>query len=197
MTDPTTEDEAYPFDVPCPICKSDNTTALQRPLDIPNFPNHYLFTFKCNDCQFRHNDFFSIDPQDPKRLSYVAKGKEDWTTKIVRSGSATINVPLLGALIEPGPSSEGRITNIEGIIRDIREKVVFLAQNSDTLEERENAANMLVTIDRLLAQFGEIEVIIDDPMGNSLILPFDPSKLHERKLTEEEVSKLQTGYFTL
>ncbi len=193
------EDEFKDFHVemPCPICKSDKTEAIQRPLDIPNFPDHVMFNFKCLNCNFKHNDFFCLGNNEPLRHKYVAEGKDDWRTKVIRSSSATIRVPTFGASIEPGPASEGRITNIEGLILDIKQKVEFLKANNEDDNTLANANNILATIDSILAEFGRVVIIIDDPLGNSLILPEDETKLEKRPLTPEETSELKTGFFEI
>ncbi len=190
-----TEPEQYPMELPCPMCSSENTDAMQQAMDIPNFPGHFLFTFKCNDCKFRHSDFFSVEHRTPLHYSYEAEGKNGWTTKIIRSSSGTISVPSINAKIEPGPGSEGRITNIEGVLIDIREKIRFLVRNADDDESRAKASETVLIIDDLIRGFGKILVIVEDPYGNSLILPNDESKLVQRKLSQEEAEKLKTGYF--
>ncbi|MBP3800305.1 MAG: hypothetical protein ILA19_04935, partial [Bacilli bacterium] len=39
--------------------------------------------------------------------------KETLSVRVVRSQSATVTIPEIGVKVEPGPKSEGYVTNVE------------------------------------------------------------------------------------
>ena len=180
--------------VQCPVCESENTKITQKIMDIPHFSQIWLFNLTCPDCRYKHNDFLILDIKEPTRLIYHAENKEDYTTKIVRAANGTISIPQIGAMIEPGPSADGFINNIEGIIRDIQDKAIFLKKNAETEEEIEKINEYIELLNSYIDRNLPIDIVIEDPFGNSTIIPFDPAKLETFKLSPEEAGKLKTGY---
>ena len=178
----------------CPICNSNNTKVTQKMMNIPHFPHLWFFNLTCSDCHFKHNDFINLSFKDPVKYIYHAENKEDYTTKIVRAANGTISVPQIGVLIEPGPNAEGFINNIEGILQDIRGKTLFLLGDAKSEDEKESIRNYIELLDSYIEKNLPIDIIIEDPFGNSSIIPSDPNKLEVIELTQEEAEKLKTGF---
>ncbi len=179
---------------PCPVCRSENTTVTQKIVDLPHFPQLWLFNLVCNECKFKHNDFLNLSVQEPMKYIYHAENKEDYTTKIVRAANGTISFPQIGAIIEPGPSANGYISNIEGILRDIQEKAQHLLKDATNKDEIERIEDYIKLLDEYINQNHPIDIVVEDPFGNSSIIPFDSEKLEVIALTQEEVEKLKTGF---
>ena len=180
--------------IPCPVCKGRDTETFQQILDIMYFPNHYNFVFTCNNCGLKHNDFFAINQSKPMRHTYVAEGKEDWRTKVVQSSSGTLEMPQFGVRMEPGPKSQGRITNIEGILKTAIQITGFFTKEGEE-EKTSNSARALVkSMEQLVEEWGKIEIILEDPLGNSTIKPENEAKLFVEELTEGEVAMLKSPY---
>ena len=191
----TSEESDLEFEsVPCPVCESEKTKITQKIMDIPHFPQMWLINLTCFDCQYKHNDFLNLDVKDPIRLVYHAKNKEDYTTKIIRAANGTISFPQIGAMIEPGPSADGFINNIEGILQDIKSKAKFLLNNSTSDEERLKISEYIDSLDNYIDNNLPIDIVIEDPFGNSSIIPNNPANLETTKLTVEEAEKLKTGF---
>ena len=163
-------------------------------MDIPHFPQMWFINLTCFDCQYKHNDFLNLDVKDPVRHIYHAKNKEDYTTKIIRAANGTISFPQIGAMIEPGPSADGFINNIEGILQDIKDKAKFLLNNSTSEEEKEKIDEYIKLVDDYIDNNLPIDIVIEDPFGNSSIIPNNPANLETTKLTLEEAEKLKTGF---
>lgn len=180
--------------VKCPVCNSNDTKITQKIIDIPHFPNLWLFTFLCNNCHYKHNDFINLNVNEPTRYIYHAENKDDYTTKIVRSANGTIRIPKIGAIIEPGPNAEGFINNIEGILREIQGKAKFLLQDARTEIEKKKIEDYIKKIDEIIEKNLPIDIIVEDPFGNSSIIPFDKRKLEKIEITEEESQKLKTSF---
>jgi zinc finger protein len=191
----TTEDLSFEtITTPCPVCNSDNTKVTQKIVDLPHFPQLWLFNLLCNDCNYKHNDFLNLSVNEPTKHIYHAENKDDYTTKIIRAANGTLRFPQIGAIIEPGPSANGFINNIEGILRDIQEKAKYLLRDATDKEEIERIEDYIKLLDEYIEQNHPIDIVIEDPFGNSSIIPFDSDKLETIILTEEEAEKLKTGF---
>ncbi len=191
----TSEESELEFEaVACPVCESENTKITHKIMEIPHFPQLWFINLTCFDCQYKHNDFLNLDIKDPVRLVYHAQNKEDYTTKIIRAANGTISFPQIGAMIEPGPSADGFINNIEGILQDIKDKAKFLLNNSTSDEERVKISEYIDLLDDYIKNNLPIDIVIEDPYGNSSILPNNPANLETTKLTPEEAEKLKTGF---
>ena len=191
----TSEESEMEFEaVACPVCESENTKITQKIMDIPHFPQLWFINLTCFDCQYKHNDFLNLDIKDPVRHVYHAQNKEDYTTKIVRAANGTISFPQIGAMIEPGPSADGFINNIEGILQDIKDKAIFLLNNSTSEEEKIKISEYVDLLNEYIDNNLPIDIVIEDPFGNSSIIPNNPENLETTKLTPKEAEKLKTGF---
>jgi len=179
---------------PCPVCESNNTKVIQKIMDIPHFPQMWFFNLTCLDCHYKVNDFINLSVKDPMRYIYHAENEQDYTTKIIRAANGTIRFPQIEAMIEPGPNADGFIKNIEGILRDIQGKVRFLLNDAENQDERIKIINYINMIDGYIDKNKPIDIVVEDPFGNSSIIPADESKLETIQLSEEEAEKLKTGF---
>jgi len=193
MNNVSTEDLDSEMKVICPVCKSKSTKVVQKILEFPHFPQLWFYNLSCADCHFKYNDFINLAINDPIRYTYLAENKDDYTSKIVRSSNGTIRFPTIGAILEPGPKADGFITNIEGMLRDFQGKAEFLLRNATTKEEINRINEFIKTIDEYINNNLPIEIVIEDPFGNSSLIPFSQSKLKKQLLSQEEAEKLKTG----
>jgi len=182
------------LEVKCPACESENTKVTQKIMDIPHFPQMWFFNLSCLDCHYKHNDFINLSIKEPVKYIYHLENKEDYTTKVIRSSNGTISFPQIEAMIEPGPSADGFINNIEGILRDFQGKVRFLLKDASTEDEIQRIREYDELLDNYIENCLPIDIVIEDPFGNSSIIPADPSKLETIHLTQEEAEKLKIGY---
>ena len=163
-------------------------------LDLPYFGDALQTTVLCPDCGFRHADVLLTKEGAPTRHTFRVGGAKDLRARVVRSSSATVRVPEVGAVMEPGPRSEAFISNAEGVLHRFRDIFGFLARNANTAPRRQAAKKSL---DRLAAMIGGKEpftIILEDPFGNSAILHEDALA---EPLSDKEVRRLKTGVFTL
>jgi len=106
---------------------------------------------------------------EPVRYVYRTATQDDLAVRVVRSMSASIEIPELGVRIDPGPTCQGFVSNIEGVLDRIVQAVGSAIMDGDA-EERENARLLLEKIARV--KCGELPVtfILEDPSGNSAIV---------------------------
>ncbi len=186
--------ENYSLEVSCPVCQSKNTSTTQQIIDIPHFPDLWLYSLICNDCKYKHNDIINLASKDPSRYIYHAENKDDYTTKIIRGSNGTIRFPQIGAMIEPGPNADGFINNIEGVLREIQGKAKFLLNDAETDEDVQKIIDYVNLLEEYIELNLPIDIIIEDPFGNSSLVPFDPEKLEVIVLSQEEADKLKTSF---
>ncbi len=181
----------------CPVCGREGLELKEVPYDVPGFGKMLFIVMNCPACGFKHRDILSLEFHEPTRYEFRVEGPEDLKVRVIRSSSATIRIPELGILVEPGPMAEAFISNVEGILERAERVVSMMARFSDDPEERARASEVLARIWEAREGRVKFTVIIDDPFGNSLIAPPDKSRVKVRRLTEEELRELKPGPFMI
>lgn len=171
----------------CPLCGKELLTNWV-PDDIPFFGEVMHITSQC-DCGFRYSDTLILAQREPVRYEIKIENMDDLDARVVRSTSGTIRIPELCIDIEPGPASESFISNIEGVFDRVKEILNTVVRWNE--EEKVDRANeLLARLDKIMNGEEVVNVIIEDPMGNSAIVS---EKARSRTLTQQEVSRLKTG----
>lgn len=100
----------------CPSCNKRTLRVTNIVISIPYFGDVIDFAISCNSCGYKRSDIMPVDMKEPTRYSLNVESPHDVNTRIIKSSTCTIRIPELGILIEPGPLSEGYISNIEGLL---------------------------------------------------------------------------------
>ncbi len=153
----------------CPVCGKKTLTLSEADTEVPYFGKLFIFGMSCSDCGFHKSDVEMAENKGPMKVTFEATSKEDLSVRVVKSSEATVKLGTIGS-IEPGPSSEGYVTNIEGLINRIKEQVEHLRDAAEDDDERHKAKNVLKRIMRVLWGEDPLKVTIDDPTGNSAII---------------------------
>jgi len=154
---------------PCPVCKNKTLTLSETESEVPFFGKMFLFSMSCESCRYHKADIEAAEQKEPCRFTFEVNGKNDLSVRVVKSSEAVIKIPHVGS-IEPGPSSEGYITNIEGVLTKIKEQVEFIRDSEEDEELKKKAKNLLKKIQNILWGEEKIKIIIEDPTGNSAII---------------------------
>jgi len=177
---------------PCPIC----TQALAFRFDtkeIPFFGDIMLVSANCS-CGFRYADTITLNERDPARYE-MSFGSEDFTTRVIRSTSGTVQIPELGVIVEPGSGSEAFISNVEGVLCRVEEVIQMATKWSCNDQEKfERGNRLLELIDAVRRGEQKMTLIIDDPFGNSVIVS---PQARRRALSTSEADGLKTGMVTV
>ncbi|AMK14838.1 ZPR1 zinc finger domain-containing protein [Methanobrevibacter olleyae] len=177
--------------IDCPVCGGKNTaTYTTQTHEIAYFGEIVESTIQCEKCGFRHNDILATEQKDPAKHSLTITEKS-LDSRIVRSQSATVSLPEIGIKVEPGPKSEGYISNVEGVLLRFiatTERAMNIFQ--DDLSQ-ENGKKVLNDLNKVLN--GELEtlLLIEDPFGQSKIMDIHAKT---EPLTDEELKHLKTGF---
>jgi zinc finger protein len=153
---------------PCPCCNTD-IEYLYKTENIPFFSDILIISAVCPSCGYKYVDTQLLKQGEPARYTVAIEAAEDLAIRVVRSMSASIEIPELGVRIDPGPACQGFVSNVEGVLDRI-ETVVTGALNWGNEVEQENAAALLADIARVKAGTFPVTLILEDPNGNSGII---------------------------
>lgn len=153
---------------PCPCCNTD-IEYLYKTENIPYFSDILIISAICPACGYRFVDTQLLKHGEPARYTLAIESEEDLAVRVVRSMSASIEIPELGVRIDPGPQCQGFVSNVEGVLDRI-EIVVKGALGWGNDVERENAAALLADIVGVKAGTFPVTLILEDPSGNSGIV---------------------------
>lgn len=176
------------MEIKCPAC-GEEIKAITEIYEAPHFGEILISSILC-ECGFRHSDSFVMDIKDPTRFT-LKINRENHNIKVIKSSSGTIRIPEIGIDIEPGPASQAFITNLEGILVRVKDMVnVAMKWNEKDPEKVERCEKILATIENTLEGDTELTLIVEDPLGNSLIESKDAKK---ELIDKEEASKLKSS----
>ena len=171
---------------PCPYCNTE-IEYLYTTENIPYFSDILIISAVCGSCGYRYVDTRLLREGEPVRYVYHVTTQDDLAVRVVRSMSATIEIPELGVRIDPGPACQGFVSNVEGVLVRIGQAV-----KSATIEgdggERENARVLLEKITCVKCGEFPVTLILEDPSGNSAII--SERAVKERYEPEREESRV-------
>ena len=177
--------------IKCPACGIEGVAkSIMKELEIPHFGKVLETTIQCPKCGFRHSDVIALEQNDPAK--YVIEiNKNNLSVRVVRSQSATVEIPEIGVKVEPGPKSEGYVTNVEGILTRFEDAVKKALNLFDDEESQINAKKTLEEIKELKKGNKTATLIILDPFGQSNVVS---EKAEISEIPEEELKQLKTGF---
>jgi len=153
---------------PCPCCNTE-IEYLYNTENIPYFSDILIISAVCSSCGYKYVDTQLLKHGEPARYTLAIRTPDDIDVRVIRSMSASLEIPELGIRIDPGPACQGFVSNVEGVLDRI-EQVVKGALQWGTPEEKENAALLLADIARVKAGLLPITLVLEDPSGNSAII---------------------------
>jgi zinc finger protein len=116
--------------------------------------------------------------------------------RVIKSGTATISIPEFGAIITPGPYSEGYISNVEGLLEKIEDALTFILSTAKG-KRLKKGEKMLKKMRATRDSKPRFTLIIKDPLGNSAIVSPNPRKIRQRKLTKRELQNTKFGQYVI
>jgi zinc finger protein len=153
---------------PCPCCSTE-TEYLYKTENIPYFSDILIISAVCPACGYKFVDTQLLKHGEPARYTVAVESETDLAVRVVRSMSASIEIPELGVRIDPGPQCQGFISNVEGVLDRIEEVVKGALRWGNELE-KENAAALLADIAKVKIGAFPVTLILEDPNGNSGII---------------------------
>lgn len=177
--------------IKCPACGVDGVAkSIMKELEIPHFGEVMETTIQCPSCGFKHSDIIALEQNDPAK--YVLEiNKNNLSIRVVRSQSATVIIPEVGIKVEPGPKSEGYVTNVEGVLTRFESAVKKALNLFEDEESQINGKKALNQLQELIKGNGTATLIILDPFGQSNVVSENVEIL---EIPEEELHNLKTGF---
>ncbi|PXF54037.1 MAG: hypothetical protein C4B56_01165 [Candidatus Methanophagaceae archaeon] len=153
----------------CPVCGAESNQEF-KPYNIPYFGDVMLFAVSCPSCGYHSSDVMLLSGgKNKKRHEMLVSSVEDLNTTVVRSSYGRIEIPELGVSVEPR-KGESFITTVEGVLMRV-ERVVKMLSREEEGARKERAERILRRIEDIKAGKAKMKLIIDDPTGNSAIIP--------------------------
>jgi zinc finger protein len=173
--------------IDCPNCHQ-KAGLNQFVKEVPHFGKLLFSTLSCSNCGFKLSDVFCTDFKKPSQYSARIESEKDLSIKIVKGSTATVKIPELGVLIEPGAASDGYFSNIEGLLDRIQQVAQILVNTAEKPKQVQAARKALEKIKK--ARLGKIkfEVIVQDAFGNSALIG---NNVERKQLSGKEAAELK------
>jgi len=154
----------------CPFCHEKKLVLMDMKKEIPFFGMTFLFSMDCSGCGYHKADIEAETPGEPCKYTIDLSSEEDMKIRVVKSSNANIKIPHVGDILS-GPSSNGYVTNIEGILNRMMKQLEIIRDNDEEEEEsRKKAKNMIKKLHRVIWGQEKQRLILEDPTGNSAII---------------------------
>jgi len=153
----------------CPICKKKTLVLIETLKEVPYFGKLLLFSMNCSSCKYHKSDVEAIEKKDPVTYSIEVDSEEDMKIRVIKSSEATVKIPHI-TTIESGPSSNGYITNIEGILNKVKAVIESARDNEEDPSAKKKAKKLLKKLNKVIWGQEKLKIIIEDKSGNSAII---------------------------
>ncbi|HLD00330.1 MAG TPA: ZPR1 zinc finger domain-containing protein [Candidatus Nanoarchaeia archaeon] len=153
----------------CSFCDEDKLTLREEEIEVPYFGRVFVLSMECSGCHYHKSDIEPAEQKEPARFTFEISSEDDLSVKIVKSGEATLKIPHI-ITIEPGPASEGYITNMEGIIERVKKMVQSAADPEEDDSAKKKAKNIIKKLNKVLVGREPLKIILEDKTGNSAII---------------------------
>ncbi len=153
----------------CPMCFKDTVTLMEHEQDVPFFGPVLVFSLDCTACNYHKADVECQEQHEGAKYTLTVSEEKDLHIRVVKSSTATVKIPRV-MTIEPGPASNGYITNVEGLLNRVKVQLEKTRDLAEDEEDRRKAKNLLKKVQAALWGHDTLDIIIEDPEGNSAIL---------------------------
>ena len=153
----------------CPMCMKKTLTLMEEEMEVPYFGKCYLFSMSCSNCKFHKADIEAEEKKEPVKYTLDIESEKDMKIRVIKSSEATIKIPHMISM-EPGPGSEGFITNVEGVLNRFKKIIEDKRDTEEDASLKKKAKNMLKKLTKAMWGQGPLKIIIEDPSGNSAII---------------------------
>ncbi|MBI2673186.1 ZPR1 zinc finger domain-containing protein [Candidatus Woesearchaeota archaeon] len=155
---------------PCPVCGKKELTLMEDEMDIPFFGKAYVFSMKCSSCDYALADVEAAELRDPAKYTFKVSNKKDMDVRVVKSSTAIVKIPELRMSVTPGQSSDGYVSNVEGVLQRFKKVVEEERDSAEEEDIRKSAKNLLKKIWKVECGDIPMTLVIEDPNGNSAII---------------------------
>lgn len=155
----------------CPMCNKNTLTLTQAEREIPYFGVISIFSMSCTDpeCGYFKSDVEAAEEDNPKKYTFTVENEEDLKVRVIKSAAATIKIPHV-ATVKSCATSNGYVTNVEGIINRIKVQTEKARDSAEDQTARKKAKNIIKKLQKVLWGEEPLKIIIEDETGQSGII---------------------------
>jgi zinc finger protein len=169
----------------CPFCHEKKLVLMDMKKEVPFFGTAFIFSMDCSGCGYHKADIEAEIPREPCKYTIELSSEEDMKIRVVKSSCANVRIPHVGDIMS-GPSSNGYVTNVEGVLNRMVKQLEIIRDNDEEEEEsRKKAKNMIKKLHRVIWGQEKQKLIIEDTTGNSAIIS-DKAVKEKLKVTKKE-----------
>ena len=154
----------------CPVCGNEEMILREVEYKLPFVGRVLIVSRHCSRCGYRRADLVPLDVRPRRRVYLRVDLDECLRAKVVRCGTASIEIPELGVSIEPGVDAPTYITNVEGLIARVVDALKSLEVLALTEEEKVRARQARELLESLSPSLSPLTIIIDDKAGLSAVI---------------------------
>ena len=155
--------------IKCPICGKNSMKVSIYSYDMPMIGPVIIVTGKCSECGYKFTDIKTFESKGDQRIEFKVEKPEDLNTLVLRSSTATLEIPELQAELSPGPASQGFLTTVEGVLQRFKDVLEYLCKDARDEKERAECEKRLGDLKEMLEGRKNFTIIIRDPEGHSKI----------------------------
>ncbi len=153
----------------CNFCGKKELTLREEAIEIPYFGRVFVLTMDCSGCSYFKSDVEPAEKKEPCKYTLEVNSEEDLNIKIVKSGEATVKIPHI-ITIEPGPASNGYVTNVEGLLQRVKKVIESALEAEDDPAAKKKAKNLIKKLNKIMLGRDKVKIIIEDKTGHSAII---------------------------
>ena len=153
----------------CTFCDENKLTLKEEQMEIPYFGRVFLLSMDCAGCGYRKADVEPAEQKEPCRYTLEISSEDDLNIKVIKSGEATVKIPHI-ITIEPGPASEGYVTNIEGLLDRVKKMIESSMEAEEDEGAKRKGKNMIKKLNNVMVGRETLKIIIEDQSGHSAIV---------------------------
>ena len=166
--------EIMTFEAMCNACGKEAVCNMKE-VTIPFFKTILLMANVCDHCGFKDSEVKSaggIAEKGQKIILKITDSEMDLNRDILKSETAKLLIPELELELTSG-SLGGRFTTIEGLLQQVKEQMEsinpFAFGDSSSEKSANKMAEVINGIDEILTKERHVELILEDPAGNSYV----------------------------
>ncbi|CAL0331278.1 unnamed protein product [Lupinus luteus] len=189
----TAPEEVMTFPSTCGACATKCETRMFV-TNIPYFQEVIVMASTCDACGYRNSELKPGGriPEKGKRITLHVKNVNDLSRDIIKSDTASVEVPELDLELTSGTLG-GVVTTVEGLITKISESLerVHGFTFGDSLEENRKTKwlDFRARLTKLLSLEEPWTLILDDALANSFVAPATDDLKDDKQLMFEEYER--------
>ncbi|NPA85458.1 MAG: ZPR1 zinc finger domain-containing protein [Crenarchaeota archaeon] len=155
--------------VKCPMCGKNSLKVSIYSYDMPMIGPVIFVVGKCSECGYKFVDIKTFEAKGDQKIEFKVESEKDLNTMVLRSATATLEIPELQAEIAPGPASHGFLTTVEGVLQRFKDIIEYLCKDAADEKEKAECEKRLEMIKEMLEGKRKFTIVIRDPEGHSKI----------------------------